>query len=93
MGSEFHDIFFYFLFLYQHKLGGDRIEAFQAVPVDEKNRLRNIGPAREIEVKFKYLLISNTSLPIYLFSPGQLLTTVEEATRYLLVGRGRLNQK
>ena len=44
--------FFIFYFLYQHKLGGDRIEAFQAVPVDEKNRLRNIGPAREIEVMF-----------------------------------------
>ncbi|KAI8980163.1 alpha amylase [Trametes punicea] len=32
-----------------HKLGADRPEKFMAVPVDPKNRLREIGPAREIE--------------------------------------------
>ena len=42
---EYRDIF---LFM-KHKLGGDRLEAFQAVPVDENNRMKNIGPAREIE--------------------------------------------
>jgi hypothetical protein len=42
----YHDI----SFLEQHKLGGDRIESFQAVPVDENNRLKDIGPAREIQV-------------------------------------------
>lgn len=47
--GEFHDIF---SLLWQHKLGGDRLESFQAVPVDENNRLKTIGPAREIEVMF-----------------------------------------
>ncbi|KAF8149917.1 glycoside hydrolase family 13 protein [Crassisporium funariophilum] len=32
-----------------HKLGADRVEAFQAVPVQPDNRLRDAGPAREIE--------------------------------------------
>ncbi|THH33212.1 hypothetical protein EUX98_g974 [Antrodiella citrinella] len=32
-----------------HKLGADRRETFQAVPVDPNHRLRDIGPAREIE--------------------------------------------
>ncbi|KAI0956156.1 hypothetical protein AcV7_006632 [Taiwanofungus camphoratus] len=32
-----------------HKLGGDRCETFSAVPVDPKNRLRDLAPAREIE--------------------------------------------
>ena len=34
----------------QHKLGADRVETFDAVPVDIKNRLKDLGPAREIEV-------------------------------------------
>ncbi|KAG6877797.1 hypothetical protein C0993_003771 [Termitomyces sp. T159_Od127] len=32
-----------------HKIGADRVERFPAVPVDEQNRLRDIGPEREIE--------------------------------------------
>ncbi|TCD69345.1 hypothetical protein EIP91_007901 [Steccherinum ochraceum] len=32
-----------------HKLGADRTETFQAVPVDPNHRLREIGPSREIE--------------------------------------------
>ncbi|OCH94385.1 alpha amylase [Obba rivulosa] len=32
-----------------HKLGADRMETFPAVPVDPKNRLKDIGPVREIE--------------------------------------------
>ncbi|KAH9850353.1 alpha amylase [Lenzites betulinus] len=32
-----------------HKLGADRPGRFMAVPVDPKNRLKDIGPAREIE--------------------------------------------
>ncbi|KAH9903005.1 alpha amylase [Cubamyces lactineus] len=32
-----------------HKLGADRPEKFMAVPVDPSNRLKDLGPAREIE--------------------------------------------
>ncbi|KAF8183952.1 glycoside hydrolase family 13 protein [Pholiota molesta] len=32
-----------------HKLGGDRTETFRAVPVQEDNRLRDAGPARQIQ--------------------------------------------
>ncbi|THH20757.1 hypothetical protein EW146_g677 [Bondarzewia mesenterica] len=32
-----------------HKLGGDRTEKFLAIPVDEKDRRKELGPAREIE--------------------------------------------
>ncbi|KAJ3547539.1 hypothetical protein NM688_g5396 [Phlebia brevispora] len=32
-----------------HKLGADRKETFKAVPVDPENRLKTIGPVREIE--------------------------------------------
>ncbi|CDO75554.1 Glycoside Hydrolase Family 13 protein [Trametes cinnabarina] len=32
-----------------HKLGADRPEKFMAVPVDPNNRLRDLGPPREIE--------------------------------------------
>ncbi|KAF7336638.1 Glycoside hydrolase family 13 protein [Mycena venus] len=32
-----------------HKLGGDRVERFPAVPVDSQNRLKDEGPVREIE--------------------------------------------
>lgn len=32
-----------------HKLGADRTEAFQAVPVQSKNRLKRSGPTRQIE--------------------------------------------
>ncbi|PIL35604.1 hypothetical protein GSI_02332 [Ganoderma sinense ZZ0214-1] len=32
-----------------HKLGGDRLEKFNATPVDPNDRLRDIGPTREIE--------------------------------------------
>ncbi|KAG5734948.1 Glucan 1,4-alpha-maltohexaosidase [Termitomyces sp. T112] len=32
-----------------HKIGADRVERFPAVPVDEQNRLKDIGPEREIE--------------------------------------------
>ena len=35
----------------QHKLGADRVETFDAVAVDIKNRLKDLGPAREIEVR------------------------------------------
>ncbi|KAG5353531.1 hypothetical protein C0989_005978 [Termitomyces sp. Mn162] len=34
----------------KHKIGADRVERFPAVPVDEQNRLKDIGPEREIEV-------------------------------------------
>lgn len=36
--------------LLQHKLGGDRFEAFRAVPVNPQNRLKADGKSREIEV-------------------------------------------
>lgn len=32
-----------------HKLGADRLEKFNATPVDPNDRLRDIGPTREIE--------------------------------------------
>ncbi|KAI0303756.1 glycoside hydrolase family 13 protein [Multifurca ochricompacta] len=32
-----------------HKVGADRIETFDAIPVDNANRLREIGPIRQIE--------------------------------------------
>ncbi|TFY58604.1 hypothetical protein EVJ58_g6311 [Rhodofomes roseus] len=32
-----------------HKIGADRTETFQAVPVDPQNRLRDLTPPREIE--------------------------------------------
>ncbi|KAF9816657.1 hypothetical protein IEO21_03962 [Rhodonia placenta] len=32
-----------------HKLGGDRVETFKAIPVDPQNRLRDLTPPREIE--------------------------------------------
>ncbi|KAK7691063.1 hypothetical protein QCA50_006166 [Cerrena zonata] len=32
-----------------HKIGADRTESFQAIPVDADNRLKEIGPEREIE--------------------------------------------
>ncbi|KAM5535962.1 hypothetical protein V8D89_010402 [Ganoderma adspersum] len=32
-----------------HKLGGDRLEKFNATPVNPNDRLRDIGPTREIE--------------------------------------------
>ncbi|CAL1716239.1 unnamed protein product [Somion occarium] len=32
-----------------HKLGGDRTEVFQAIPVDPHHRLRDIGPPQEVE--------------------------------------------
>jgi hypothetical protein len=34
----------------KHKCGADRAETFNAIPVDKTNRLREIGPARKIEV-------------------------------------------
>jgi len=38
--------------LAKHKLRADRTESFLAVPVDSSNRLKPIGPAREIEVSY-----------------------------------------
>jgi len=35
-----------------HKIGADRTESFQAIPVDPNNRLKEVGPAREVEVRF-----------------------------------------
>lgn len=35
----------------KHKIGADRLETFQAVPVDPNNRLINEGPAREIQAR------------------------------------------
>ncbi|KAI0029708.1 glycoside hydrolase family 13 protein [Vararia minispora EC-137] len=32
-----------------HKLGGDRTETFKVVPVDENDRMKEVGPVREIE--------------------------------------------
>ncbi|KDQ59237.1 glycoside hydrolase family 13 protein [Jaapia argillacea MUCL 33604] len=32
-----------------HKIGGDGMETFKAVPVDPANRLKDIGPARDIQ--------------------------------------------
>ncbi|KAI0777127.1 glycoside hydrolase family 13 protein [Irpex lacteus] len=32
-----------------HKLGADRVEKFNATPIDPENRLKAVGPAREIE--------------------------------------------
>lgn len=37
------------LYIYQHKLGADRIESFPAVPVNPQNRLKDDGKVREIE--------------------------------------------
>ena len=34
----------------KHKVGADKTEAFDAVPVDNSNRLRKIGPVKKIEV-------------------------------------------
>lgn len=34
----------------QHKLGADRLETLLAVPVNEQNRLKDIGPEQEIDV-------------------------------------------
>lgn len=38
------------VYSFKHKLGADRNESFLIVPVDPKNRLKDIGPTREIEV-------------------------------------------
>ena len=35
----------------QHKMGADHSEIFSAVPVDPPNRLKDIGPVREVEVR------------------------------------------
>ena len=35
----------------QHKMGADHSEIFSAVPVDPHNRLKDIGPVREVEVR------------------------------------------
>lgn len=37
--------------LLQHKMGADHSEIFSAVPVDPQNRLKDIGPVREVEVR------------------------------------------
>jgi len=34
----------------QHKLGADRTESVAAVPVNERNRTKEIGPVRDIDV-------------------------------------------
>lgn len=67
----------------KHKLGGDRAETFQAVPVNENNRLKNAGPAREIQAcwKLSLKLLINW---LVAFRDGRLLTSLEEATRYPL---------
>jgi hypothetical protein len=39
-----------FLNTSKHKVGADRIESFNAIPVDNGNRLREIGPPKQIEV-------------------------------------------
>lgn len=33
-------------------MGADRTEVFPAVPVDPRNRLKEIGPVRDIEVRY-----------------------------------------
>ena len=35
---------------FKHKTGADKTETFDAIPVDNANRLRKIGPVRKIEV-------------------------------------------
>ncbi|KAJ7126978.1 glycoside hydrolase family 13 protein [Mycena epipterygia] len=35
-----------------HKLGADRTESFQAIPVNPQNRLKDEGPAREIDASY-----------------------------------------
>ena len=34
----------------KHKVGADKTETFDAIPVDNTNRLRQIGPVKKIEV-------------------------------------------
>ncbi len=34
----------------KHKLGADRTETFDVIPVDNANRLKEVGPVRQIEV-------------------------------------------
>jgi len=46
----------YGMYFIKHKLGADRVETFQAVPVNENNRLKNAGPAREIQASWKIWL-------------------------------------
>jgi alpha-amylase len=47
---EIWNYFYSLTCVLQHKLGADRLETINAVPVDPQNRLKTIGPVREIEV-------------------------------------------
>ena len=39
-----------FFSMSQHRLGGDKTEVFEAIPVEANNRLRPKGPPRDIKV-------------------------------------------
>jgi hypothetical protein len=38
-------------------MGGDRTEVFNAVPVDDRDRTKEIGPVKEIEVRVARSLV------------------------------------
>jgi len=40
----------------KHKAGADRTETVDVIPVDNSNRLKEIGPAKKIEVNSDYMI-------------------------------------
>ena len=65
----------------KHKLGADAVETFSAVPVQSENRLKDAGPAREIQVtpSIAQALVNNSKMK----RVGQTLTSQEGQKRYV----------
>jgi hypothetical protein len=61
----------------KHKLGADAVETFSAIPVQSENRLKDAGPAREIQVtpSIAQALVNNSKMKrvgqTFTFQEGQ----------------------
>lgn len=53
--------------LLKHKLGADRTETFDVIPVDNANRLKEVGPVRQIEVTARFVDVLLLSVEAALF--------------------------
>jgi hypothetical protein len=62
----------------EHKCGGDRTETFNVMPVEDANRLNEIGPARQIEV-ISYAIMA--LLKLYNSRDGRPLISALEVVR------------
>ena len=62
----------------EHKCGGDRTEKLSAIPVNDANRLEEIGPARQIEVTCYVVIVL---LKLYCSRDGLPLISTLEAVR------------